>query len=127
VGGTATLPGTFVARAPARVLDTRTASAVGANADYSVTILGRGAIPATRVSAVVINTIVGETKAPSHLTLFAGSSSLPIASNLHWGGVGSTVPNMVTTQIGSDGTIKFHNRSGGTQVIADTPDYYVSY
>jgi len=111
---------------PARVLDTRNTSAVPAASDLALTILGKGGIPTTGVSAVVINTTVTDTKAPGYLTVFPGTTTLPTASNLNWSGPGTTIPNLVTVQVGSNGSIKFHNGSGGTtQVVADTAGYYI--
>jgi FlgD Ig-like domain len=124
-GGTPTLPGTFVALTPTRVLDTRP-TPVPANGDLTLTILGKGTIPTTGVSAVVINTTVAETKAPGYLTVYPGTNPLPTASNLNWSGANTTIPNLVTVQVGSDSSIKFHNGSSGTtQIIADTAGYYI--
>ena len=125
LGGTATKPGMFVALSPVRVLDTRP-TPVGGGSDYSLLLLNKGGIPASAVSAVVINVTVTETKAPGYLTVYPGSNPLPTASNLNWGGAGTTIPNLVTVPIGPDGAITFHNGSGGTtQVIADTAGYYI--
>jgi hypothetical protein len=127
LGGTPTLPGTFVALSPERVLDTRTSRPVPAAGDLTLAILGKATIPATGVSAVVINTTVTETRAGGHLTVYPGTSPLPATSNLNWSGAGATIPNLVTVQVGTDGTIKFHNGSGGTtQVVADITGYYIA-
>jgi hypothetical protein len=127
LGGTPTQPGMFVALPPARVLDTRTGSAIPAGSALSLPILGKGGIPATGVSAVVINTTVTDTKAPGYLTVFPGTNPLPTASNLNWSTAGTTIPNLVTVQVGSDGSLKFYNGSGGTsQVVADTAGYYIA-
>jgi hypothetical protein len=127
LGGTATQPGMFVALSPARVLDTRSATAVPAVGVLTLAILGKGGLPATGVSAVVINTTVTDTRAPSFLTVYPATNLLPTASNLNWSAAGSTIPNLVTVQVGSNGSIKFYNGSGGTtQVVVDTAGYYLS-
>jgi hypothetical protein len=83
-------------------------------------------MPATGVSAVVINTTVTDTSAPGFLTVYPGTSPLPTASNLNWSGPAVTIANLVTVQTGYNGTITFHNGSGGTtQVVADTAGYYI--
>ena len=93
--------------------------------DLKLGILGKGGLPDAGVAAVVVNTTVTETKAGGYLTVYPGTSSLPTASNLNWS-TGATIPNLVTVQVGTDGTIKFHNGSGGTtQIIADTAGYYI--
>ncbi len=126
LGGKADKPGMFVTLSPARILDTRTSAPVAPGGDLSLSILGRGGIPAAGVSAVVINTTVTETTAHGFLTVYPGTSPLPTASNLNWSGGGATIPNLVTAQIGYNGTIKFHNASAGTtQVVADAAGYYI--
>ncbi len=126
LGGTPTLPGMLVALAPARVLDTRTSGKITSGTAVTLPILNKGGIPATGVSAIVVNTTVTDTTAAGFLTVYPGTSALPTASNLNWV-AGSTIPNLVTVQTGTDGTIKFHNGSGGTtQIIADTAGYYLS-
>ncbi len=126
LGGTPTQVGMFVALAPARVMDTRTSSPVAAFSAVALSILGMGGVPSTGVSAVVVNTTVTETHAAGYLTVFLGTGSLPLASNLNWSTAGTTIPNLVTVQVGGDGTITFHNASvGTTQVVADVAGYYL--
>jgi len=128
VGGTATQPGMFVALSPARVLDTRSTSPIPAGSALPLLVLGNGGIPLTGVSAVVINTTVTDTTAVGYLTVFPATNPLPTASNLNWSASGTTIPNLVTAQVGSDGRIRFYNGSGGTtQVVVDTAGYYRSY
>jgi hypothetical protein len=127
LAGTPTQPGTFVALAPVRLMDTRSSTPIAGGGDRSLTILNNGGIPSSGVSAIVINTTVAETTAPGYLTIYPGTTTLPTASDLNWSGAGTTIPNLVTVQIGYNGTIKFHNGSTGTtHVIADTAGYYRS-
>ena len=126
LGGTATLPGTFVALAPARVLDTRSSSPVAGLSDRTVPILGAGGIPASGVSAVVVNTTVTETTSAGFLTVYPGTEPWPTASNLNWSAANTTIPNLVIVQVGTDGSLKLHNGSGtSTQVVADIAGYYI--
>jgi hypothetical protein len=126
LGGTPTLPGTFVALSPGRLLDTRTSSAIPANGDVTLPVLGHGGILATGVAAVVVNTTVTETRGPGFLTVHPGATALPTVSNLNWSGAGVTIPNLVTVQVGTNGSIIFHNGSPGTtQVVADVAGYYI--
>ena len=54
------------------------------------------------------------------LTVHPGITPVPLASNLNWSGPGVTLPNMVTVQLGADGTVGFRNGSGlSVQVVAD--------
>lgn len=68
-----------------------------------------------------------ETATGGYLTVFPEASTLPTVSNLNWSAPGTTIPNLVTVQLGPDGTIAFHNASpGSTQIIADFSGYYIS-
>ncbi|MHB1010771.1 MAG: DUF7402 domain-containing protein [Propionibacteriaceae bacterium] len=126
LGGSPTQPGMFVALTPARILDTRNTSPVPGNADLALTILGKGGIPATGVSAVMINTTITDTQVPGFLTVYPGTNPLPLASNLNWTAPSSTVANLVNVQTGTDGRIMFRNGSGGNiQLIADTAGYFI--
>jgi hypothetical protein len=67
--GAPTTPGALVTVSPARVLDTRTgigaaAAPVGQGAELVLQVSGRGGVPATGVSAVVVNLTVTQPAAP---------------------------------------------------------------
>ncbi len=127
LGGRPVKPGMFVALAPARVLDTRSSRPVAARASTPLSLTGRGGIPSSGVSAVVLNTTVTDTTAPGYLTAYPSSATPPTASNLNWSGPGTTIPNLVTVQLGSEGYVAFYNGSSGpTQVVADTAGYYLA-
>ena len=52
----------------------------------------------------------------------------PPRFNLNWSGPGTTIPNLVTVQVGTTGTITFYTGSpSSTHVIADVAGYYLSY
>ncbi len=127
LGGTPTKPGMFVALAPSRVLDTRSSRPVAAWSSRPLVMTGRGGIPASGVSAVVLNTTVTDTTSLGYLTAYPNAATPPTASNLNWSRPATTVPNLVTVELGSDGAIAFYNGSfGTTQVVADTAGYYLS-
>lgn len=127
VGGTPTAAGMFVAVSPSRLLDTRDSAPLAGGADTTLSVLGAGGFPSGGLSAVVMNTTVTETKAGGYLTVYPGTISAPTASNLNWSGAGVTIPNLVTVQVGGDGTVAFHNgSSASTQVIADAAGYYIA-
>jgi IPT/TIG domain len=126
LAGDVSSPGMFVALSPSRILDTRSSGSVAAGTDVSVAVVGRGVVPSSGVSAAVMNTTVTETGAGGFLTAYPGTGSLPTASNLNWS-AGATIPNLVTVQVGSDGSVKFRNGSpGSTQVIVDIAGYYLA-
>jgi hypothetical protein len=114
---------------PVRILDTRTgtgtgtAAPVAAGGTLTLPITSIGGVPAADISAVVMNVTVTRATKGGNLTVYPGSGSVPLASNLNFS-AGETVPNLVTVQL-SDGEVSFHNNSGGTvQVIADLEGFY---
>ena len=124
--------GTYHPLSPVRILDTRTGlggvprARLGTGGTLNVQVAGHGGVPATGVSAVVLNTTVTSTTAPSFLTVWPGGTPLPNASNLNWV-AGQTIPNLVTVGLGtgtSDGRVAVRNSSGYADVIFDVQGYY---
>ncbi len=121
--------GTFVSLPPARVLDTRTGNgASGPVTGYttvSVQVAGRGGVPSSGVSAVVMNVTETAATAGGYLTVFPDGTSEPSASNLNYP-AGDTRANLVVVKLGADGMVAFssHN-SGSVQLIADVSGYYL--
>ncbi len=114
---------------PARILDTRTGppfpapGALGPNSEMTVDVTGVGTVPATGVSAVVVNaTVTGPTQS-SFLTIWPSDEPRPTASNLNFS-AGQTVPNLVTVKVGFDGNVKVYNAVGSTHVIFDVVGWY---
>ena len=113
---------------PYRILDTRSGPCpcgkVGAGGILSIDVTGGASgVPATNVSAVVINTTVTEPTAPSHLTVYPSNAPPPLTSNLNFV-AGQTVANLVTVKLGADGNIRLQNNSGSTHVIFDVVGWY---
>ena len=117
---------------PARILDTRSSEPapgpkgkVGENCVISVQVAGVGGVPASGVSAVVLNATVTQPSSGSFLTLYPSGASLPLASNLNFAG-GQTVPNLVTVKVGPDGKVNVYNAKGSTHVVLDVAGWYDS-
>ena len=130
LSGTPTTPGAFVSLNPSRVLDTRSGNgATGPVAGWStihVQIAGRGGVPSTGVSAVVINVTESGATAGGYVTVYADGTATPSASNLNFP-AGDTRANLVTVQLGSDGKIALTNSSSSNvQLIGDVAGYYLS-
>src|SRR4051812_30818711 len=73
--------GAFVSLAPSRVLDTRSGNGasgpVGPNRTVSVQITGRGGVPTSGVSAVVLNVTETGASQPGFITVYPNGALLP--------------------------------------------------
>ena len=116
---------------PVRVMDTRNGTGgvsgpVAANASVSLQVAGVHGVPASGVTAVVVNVTVTGPTANGFLTAYPDGASLPNASNVIFA-AGQTIPNLVLVAVGPDGKVDFHNSSAGTvQVIADLAGYFAN-
>lgn len=81
-------------------------------------LTGSNGVPASGVSAVVMNVAVTDTTAGSYLTVYPDGVQRPTASSLNWA-PGETRPNLVEVEVGSDGAVDFYNAAGTTDVVAD--------
>ncbi|MBK9477028.1 MAG: hypothetical protein IPL94_12615 [Tetrasphaera sp.] len=130
VAGDAAVPGAFVSLAPSRVLDTRSghggSGPVAARGTVAVQVAGRGGVPLSGVSAVVLNVTVTAPTASGFVTAFPGGTAAPSASNVNFV-ARQTVPNLVVAKVGADGTVTLLNGSSGTvQLLADVAGYFVA-
>src|SRR5207302_7636398 len=102
--------GTFHAVTPVRILDTRNGNGgfpihrVAANTGINLSVLSKGGIPGTGVSAVVLNVTVTDTTATGFVTAFPTGSARPNASNLNFAR-GQSVPNLVEVGVGSQARV----------------------
>lgn len=129
LAGNSGAPGSFRALAPSRVLDTRSGHAaagpVPANGEITVHIGGQAGIPATGVSAVVLNLTVTETRSYGFITAYPTGTAKPNASNLNYV-AGQTVPNLAVVKVDAQGRINFANTgSSSVALIADVAGYFV--
>ncbi len=105
---------------PARLLDTRAdgAAPVGQAATIDVPVLGRGGVPATGVSAVVVNVTATGATLPTHVTAWPSGEPLPLASTLNLD-AGETFPNLSIVKVGVGGAISLYNNAGSTHLVVD--------
>jgi hypothetical protein len=122
--------GQFVPVVPARITDTRAGSGqpnagskLAAGTTLIVQVAGTGGIPASGITAVVLNTTVTDTTTAGFLTVFPTGTTLPTASNLNWT-AGVTVPNRVMVPVGTGGKVSFYNGLGSADVIVDVNGYF---
>src|SRR5438874_1719992 len=125
----AVLPDGFHPLTPTRILDTRTGigglpiAPVGGGGIVNVQVAGRGGVPATGVSAVVLNVTVTNTTASSFLTAYPAGVARPNASNLNFV-AGQTVPNRAVVKLGTGGQISLFNLSGNVDLVADVGGWF---
>jgi hypothetical protein len=120
---------------PARLLDTRPgfttvdgtfagAGALGKNGQISLGVAGRAGLPASGIGAVVMNVTATQPSAPGFITVWPGGQNRPLASNLNYVAA-QTVPNMVISAVGTDGSVSLYNGSvGNTHLIADVVGWF---
>jgi hypothetical protein len=116
---------------PKRILDTRDgtgAPAVKIGPDSEITVdvtdTFSSGVPASGVTAVVVNTTATQGTSLSYLTVYPSDATRPLASNLNFG-VNQDIPNLVIVKVGAaDGSVKVYNDSGSTHVIFDVVGWY---
>ncbi|MGW1176219.1 hypothetical protein ACWD4P_21200 [Kitasatospora sp. NPDC002543] len=119
----------FSPTTPVRLLDTRggvgaRAGTVGGGGIVSVPVTALEGVPATGVTAVVLNVTVTEPTADSHLIVHPHGTARPAVSNINFT-AGQTRANMVVVPV-VDGRVTFFNNWGDTHVIADLNGYFAS-
>ncbi|HEX3622441.1 MAG TPA: VCBS repeat-containing protein [Acidimicrobiales bacterium] len=116
------------ALSPTRILDTRAgtgapAGPVGTAATLPVAVTGVAGVPATGVSAVLLNVTVTQPTAGGFLSVFPSGTTRPLASSLNFA-PGQTVPNLVVAKVGADGKVDVYNDAGATHVIFDVVGWF---
>ena len=127
---TATPPGgSYRALAPSRVADTRSGlgvAATGRVTDTTFKVLGVGSVPATGVSAVVLNLTVTDATSAGWAVAYPNGTAMPGTSNLNLDArPGAAVPAMVVVKPGADGRVAVHVSSSAS-VIADVEGYFTT-
>ncbi|MEO7132541.1 MAG: CHAP domain-containing protein [Dermatophilaceae bacterium] len=112
---------------PTRLVDTRVGTGaptgrVPAGSEIAVTVSGRAGLPATGMSAVVLNVTAVSPLGAGFLTAYPSGASRPTASNVNYV-AGQTVANQVVAGVGSDGRVKIF-ASNSAHVVVDVAGYY---
>jgi hypothetical protein len=120
--------GSYVPVVPVRLLDTRSgvgvsAGAVGAGGSAVLRVTGRGGVPGSGVSAVVLNVTATQPSAGTYVTVWPSGVARPVVSSVNVR-AGQTRANLVTVPVGSDGRVRLYNNSGRVHLIADVQGYY---
>ena len=122
--------GHMVPLSPARLLDTRdgtgtgVAAPIGPSGTITLQVTGRGGVPSTGVSAVVVNMTAVDTTLNSYIDAWpTGGPGRPLASNLN-PIAGRITSNLATVQVGPDGKINLFNINGNTDLVIDVFGWY---
>ncbi|MFF4379989.1 hypothetical protein [Kitasatospora sp. NPDC001547] len=114
---------------PARFLDTRDGTGtgtpgrrVGAGGVVNLQVAGVNGVPATGVTAVVMNVIAVNPTGSGHVTVYPDGRPLPFASNLNYE-AGQVVANLVTVPV-VNGKVNLRNSAGEVDLVADVTGYY---
>jgi outer membrane protein assembly factor BamB len=107
---------------PARILDTRFSGPIASNGTLTVPVAGLGGVPATGVTAVVLNVAVTEPTALGYLTVFPAGEAHPFAASTTYA-QGQTVSNAVFAKVGADGKVQIFAASA-THVVVDVEGWF---
>ena len=114
---------------PARILDTRIGAQgvapgpLGAGASLTLQVTGQGDVPATGVSAVILNVTVTNPSGASYLTIYPADQLRPIVSSLNFV-TGDTLANRVIVKLSPLGQLKVFNAAGTVDVVADVNGWF---
>jgi hypothetical protein len=112
---------------PGRLMDTRSSfggsPTLTAGQTVNLQVTGKQNVPATGVSAVVLNVTATGPTASGYLTVFPTGGAQPLASNVNFV-PGQTVPNRVVVQVGANGQVSIFNFAGRTDVVVDVGGWF---
>lgn len=119
----------FSALPPKRILDTRVGlgaakAVVAPGASVNLTVAGKGGVPVSGATTVVLNVTVTQATRAGYVQVFpTGQATVGSSSNLNVEFAGQTIANLVTAPVGADGTVTIYTQGGG-HLIADVFGYY---
>lgn len=111
---------------PVRLLDTRSDGGSAhpvAQTPLVLPVLGRGGVPGSGVTAVVLNVTATGGNASGYVTVYPSGQAVPMASNLNTL-AGQTRANLVIAKVGDDGAVAMFNSAGQLHLLADVVGYF---
>ncbi len=88
-----------------------------------VAVAGQGTIPATGLSAAVVQLTTTNPTTNGYLTAYPTGTVRPTASNVNWV-VGQTTSNRAIVPLDATGHLSLYNFSGNTDVVVDVVGYF---
>lgn len=127
-GATTAGAGAYHPLAPARLLDTRTGlgaarTRLSPGGVVRLQVAGRGGVPSSGVSAVVLNLTGVTPTANTYVTAYPGDSARPGTSSLNLD-ARSTRANLVTVPLHADGRVNLVTAVGAIDLVADVVGVY---
>ncbi|MEU9255299.1 Tat pathway signal protein, partial [Streptomyces sp. NPDC048270] len=121
--------GTYKPVTPTRLMDTRSGlgvpkAKVGQGGTVTLQVTGTAGIPASGVTAVVLNVTATDPTTSSHVSVHPDGTARSSASNLNFT-AGQTIPNLVVVPV-VNGRVSFYNNAGSVDLIADIAGYYTT-
>ena len=114
--------GRLVTTTPARLLDSRSGPRSAPFATRTVQVAGRGGIPATGATAVVVNVTAVQPSGAGYVTIWPDGSR-PTTSNLNIPRPGQTIATHATVRLGADGRIRLAS-SSSTHLLVDVVGWF---
>jgi uncharacterized protein (DUF1501 family) len=118
--------GDYVGINPARLYDSRTAdrlAPLGAGTSVEVAVLGRGGVPATGVTAVVLNVVSVNASGPSSFCVWPKGEAKPDVANVTVP-VGFATGSLVVAKVGAGGRVNVTNQSNSADCVVDVVGYF---
>ena len=119
----------LITLSPKRIMDTRSTGKIGSRtgtaASTTFNVYNKGGLPASGISAVVLNVTVVDPEVGNeggYLSVYPCASGQPDVSNLNFTN-GMTIPNTVIAPVDTAGNICFYSY-GKTHVLADVSGYF---
>jgi hypothetical protein len=107
-----------------RLVDTRESGGkVAAGGVLTIPVTNRGPVPATGVSAVVLNVTVTQPDAPGYTTVWPSGTPMTDTSSVNVDATDQTRATLVTVPVGPDGAVKVFSERG-SHVVADVVGYF---
>ncbi|MEV6680141.1 hypothetical protein AB0N09_25250 [Streptomyces erythrochromogenes] len=121
--------GTYKPVTPTRLMDTRSGlgvpkAKVGQGGTVTLQVAGASGIPASGVTAVVLNVTATDPTTDSYVSVYPDGTARTSASNLNFT-AGQTIPNLVVVPV-VNGKVSFYNNAGSVDLIADVAGYYTT-
>ncbi|NJP47666.1 N-acetylmuramoyl-L-alanine amidase [Actinacidiphila epipremni] len=114
---------------PTRLMDTRSGTGVrqgvvGPDGTVALPVTGNAVVPATGVTAVVLNVTATGATTSSYVSVYPDGTARTSASNLNFV-KGQTIPNLVVVPV-VNGKVDFYNHAGDVHLVADITGYYTA-